>query len=748
MRKKQFFKKLFWSFLFLTVLYTFISVGIFLVKNQEILEYRTETSQKSFLESSSKTIDTTLKVGLNWIYQMRFNEYVADFAETEERDYYAITQIYNELNRMGAVFSDFGYIIGITQPNNELVITQSRTLSKENFLKSLNMSSNDIDTFRGMEQMEWKYKQSDTAYFESDSYFTIIRNEEIGNGNIVSFYLSFSKETFFPKTSEKEGFGIFYGDQLIATNQSDVSISDILTDDAVAQLREKNKYSPVYAVQPSKNHKAHMIRSDVLKNLYYVYLTPSSEITPSNQNIGFFTIGFILVALLLGGLLAFFAANRTYRPIQRLFNVFQENSESEWNSELKDELKYMEENYIAIKNNNDKLRKLVQNNGKTLKNTYLKNVMHGLLTEPSIEEGIKKYDLYFLNKPLRAVLIEFENFSEIEGEFSSETIHLLKSQLLRNLHSELSAKLNLAIFELDYHRFGIIVEDEEIGLIKKTLQTAFANIEQHSNITLIGTIGGVAEKHIDLKKSYIDAMKMLEYRFALPESSIITLETIYNIKDTSFTYPLDTERDLISYVVQGDGEKALKVLDELLSENLRNKYIKRESARQFTNAIISTIHRILHLINEEPDTIFEQNNLTDLMLSENNDMLIQNIKKYIEEIIKYINKSKNAMEQQKKDIMLNFIHSNYQEDLSLFSLAEYLNLSTGYISTLFKKYTGENFKDYLNIYRVKVAKELLATKKFKINEVSEKVGYNNTNSFIRIFKKYEGISPGKYMNHF
>ncbi|MDP4180833.1 MAG: tetratricopeptide repeat protein [Bacillota bacterium] len=94
--------------------------------------------------------------------------------------------------------------------------------------------------------------------------------------------------------------------------------------------------------------------------------------------------------------------------------------------------------------------------------------------------------------------------------------------------------------------------------------------------------------------------------------------------------------------------------------------------------------------------------------------------------------------------MINFIHSNFSRDISLIEISDYFNMTPAYISTLFKYYTGYNYKDFLNSYRVKVSKELLQNSNLKINEVAEKVGCSNVNTFIRIFKKYEGMSPGQY----
>ncbi|MNP62253.1 HTH-type transcriptional regulator YesS [compost metagenome] len=92
-----------------------------------------------------------------------------------------------------------------------------------------------------------------------------------------------------------------------------------------------------------------------------------------------------------------------------------------------------------------------------------------------------------------------------------------------------------------------------------------------------------------------------------------------------------------------------------------------------------------------------------------------------------------------------YIVNHYHTDFSLVDLATHLGFSVAYTSTLFKHITGENFKDYLNMYRIKKAKEILETETIKIHELAARVGYTNANSFIRMFKRYEAVSPGQYI---
>lgn len=57
---------------------------------------------------------------------------------------------------------------------------------------------------------------------------------------------------------------------------------------------------------------------------------------------------------------------------------------------------------------------------------------------------------------------------------------------------------------------------------------------------------------------------------------------------------------------------------------------------------------------------------------------------------------------------------------------------------------GINFNDYLNNLRIEHAKELLISLDLRVQEIALQVGYLNVNSFIRMFKRASGLTPGEY----
>lgn len=92
-----------------------------------------------------------------------------------------------------------------------------------------------------------------------------------------------------------------------------------------------------------------------------------------------------------------------------------------------------------------------------------------------------------------------------------------------------------------------------------------------------------------------------------------------------------------------------------------------------------------------------------------------------------------------------YIGAHYNNpDLSLNLLSEELFLAPAYISSLFKRYTNTNLKNYLIQVRLKAACQLLETTDLCVYEIAEAVGYTNSQYFSVIFKKYIGTAPLEY----
>lgn len=90
---------------------------------------------------------------------------------------------------------------------------------------------------------------------------------------------------------------------------------------------------------------------------------------------------------------------------------------------------------------------------------------------------------------------------------------------------------------------------------------------------------------------------------------------------------------------------------------------------------------------------------------------------------------------------INFINLNIDTPLSLNVVAAKCHVSPSYLSSLFKKSTGQTLTDYIASRRIDMAKSMLERTDRSVTEIASKVGFTDINYFTRIFKKQTGITP-------
>ena len=95
--------------------------------------------------------------------------------------------------------------------------------------------------------------------------------------------------------------------------------------------------------------------------------------------------------------------------------------------------------------------------------------------------------------------------------------------------------------------------------------------------------------------------------------------------------------------------------------------------------------------------------------------------------------------------VLEYINGHYTNpDLNLYMIAKNIGMSEGYVSKIFKEQQGVGILEYINRLRIEKAKELLEDKNLKVNDIAQRVGYIPERNFLRVFKKYVGVTPTQY----
>lgn len=97
-----------------------------------------------------------------------------------------------------------------------------------------------------------------------------------------------------------------------------------------------------------------------------------------------------------------------------------------------------------------------------------------------------------------------------------------------------------------------------------------------------------------------------------------------------------------------------------------------------------------------------------------------------------------------KEEILQYIQKHYVEDISMQDAAEAMNYSNAYFCKLFKQGFHMSFTTYLTEYRIEKAKGLLVDITVNVKDISDRVGYKDSNYFAKVFKRVVGVTPSEY----
>ncbi len=126
------------------------------------------------------------------------------------------------------------------------------------------------------------------------------------------------------------------------------------------------------------------------------------------------------------------------------------------------------------------------------------------------------------------------------------------------------------------------------------------------------------------------------------------------------------------------------------------------------------------------------------------DFMLRIIKELLERVtVHYHEANFRVVEAVKK-----YIKHNYFRPIQLGDLAQLVSFSPYHLSRLFTKLTGLTMYNYITSIRIEEAKKLICTTDYTIEEIAERVGYQDSSHFMTLFKKKVGQTPRKFAELF
>ena len=454
-------------------------------------------------------------------------------------------------------------------------------------------------------------------------------------------------------------------------------------------------------------------------NWEYVTLIPYEEITDKTETILWTTFSWGMAIMSFAIVMSLGMTKKLYLPIGDLIKKVVDNSSDIKREDYRDEFSLLHTNIDQIIFKNKDLQTQVLRTVPLLQQTFFKDILNGSIGPADIHDKMAEYNINMPNKYFAVLLFKGDDIN--------------------------SERLS-SIFKNAFVNFYIVENHSYFVAVLNFNECDFEDLkEQFKEYTVVIAQGAIYESESDIVKSYNQAQYAYQYRSGrnifeyLSISEIINRDySKYNLSkqyEIQYKNCMDLEKNDMAY------EIIRKTLDEIVNEN--TPVFFRERA-------IDQMYAFAEIVAEGYGISWKTvtNGLPNYETWRNKEHTIEESSEYILFIFDRIRECRIKSGFTKDDDSINrvlaIIDYRYSEDISLEEIADEMQMSYSYLSKMFKKQVGEGFVEYLTRKRVEASVELLKNEELSIDVISGMVGYLNTPTYIRNFKKVMGVPPGKY----
>ncbi|BBM36584.1 helix-turn-helix domain-containing protein [Pseudoleptotrichia goodfellowii] len=672
-------------------------------KISRINEEEKKNASNIFLNINRKTqfIMSTLN---DLKFDDKFNEYISK-NENDQEYQYLKSALHRKIISGNNIYGSIGYLINFSTNNLNYYMTSTGIVDKKTFYKNNKFP---------YESIEKKIK----SVSDDGNYINIFINDKGYLGLNKSFWvIKLDKNSFFYEIEDKKDWYLRI-DNTISLSESENKNSEIIKN--INHTEKKNSAFKENLKLKGRNLHVFYL-SEIDAELYYYQ--------PRINLIMIIAIE-IIKSLLFFGLLYFTVAaviNLIIKPIKELAEKIGYGNEKGTA-----EIDYIETKIEELSTTNVELTGKIKELSEIQKRKKLKDSLLGIPNEQNVEKILWE-------KEYRVILMEIDDVDSVKNIY--DNFRLSKEFVMKYFLNEVAFE----VIDIDFKSIVIVIENFPKEEMEPILDNLIFHIERNFSLYFVAA---VTDKYNDLKDlplAYRTAKRIMDYKYIYKQYKVIFQNIMNENQLNKYYYPIQLEAKLITKTLSSNTSEVKKIIQEIFGNDIEQKLINKKAVKEFNGLLYNTLNQISIQLDEM--------NIGEINRSENFEkfLKITEIKELKEvfserliEICKFIKENSEIDIRTIKNSIEKYMTENYMKDISLENLSEYLGYSFKYTSILFKKIMGDNFKNYLSLYRIKKAKELMEEKEYKIKELAELVGYNSSNTFIRMFRKYEGVSPGKY----
>ena len=345
--------------------------------------------------------------------------------------------------------------------------------------------------------------------------------------------------------------------------------------------------------------------------------------------------------------------------------------------------------------------------------------------------------------------VQPEDSDSLRKQYGLEQYHLRFIQIEEQIRTAfLQFRLSYVLRELDGFICVLGASDTSANSFRSSVIEAARQISdqyQASFPILIG-LGSVVGRIWDLQTSLLQSRQAIYSHFFFPDQAVLEEVNAGTVQTSLLSNKEANEEALLQLIGRNDMEAINSWIREFV-ESFPADPNYQYLVYTVLFSLTARLQKFCYEMNISTES-FEPELLTIIAHPDQ----LQNIHQVSEwltnicrRICDNLQSSVKSYHQMLCDLAVSYIKKHYSDqDLSLNQIADQIQITPTYLSSLFKKYRQQNISTYITNIRIEKACVLLKTTSSSLKEISAMVGYSNQYYFSSCFKKIVGVNPSAY----
>jgi two-component system response regulator YesN len=406
------------------------------------------------------------------------------------------------------------------------------------------------------------------------------------------------------------------------------------------------------------------------------------------------------------------------------------------------------------RNEEYKLEKHIRAGKYAMREEVMKKIIGKALVDRSdIKAELEEIQIKLSEDNISCLVIKIKDCGKLES-YEEADLNLLECSIL-NILDEIANDFFISYsFKLNIKEYAVVFSEssnEENSDMNRKIedmtQRLVLMLKQYFNIDVVIGVSGVNVGLEGIGKAYFQSTKALQQSFYNGDKKVIyysRLSLDQNIKKNSNIHELGD--NLLKYIEIKDIE-AIEVTFENIVDLLTKEKLTKDSAYDICAKIAYLIMTVVEKDEKSIKEIFgdDKSIFEKIVKLESIQDIILWLRRLKQSLCSFLMSKDNNCNNKIISQAKRYIIENLSKQISLQEAANILNMSSGYLSTIFKQTTGVSFIDYVTEARIDEAKRLLKESNLKIYQIAQMTGYENAYYFSKVFKKITGMTPKEFI---